>query len=234
MNKLFLTILLLISLSANGQVIDLFEGEHLKYNAKYGLIKGGEVTIDTKRVKYQNDDCYNVKIDMYAIGLVNDIFHFHDIFESYFSTKTMMPYLFVRDAHEGKYTAFEKVFYYDTYVESTLKGRFETGRRYFDLVSGIFALRRMDWSRLKEGAEFAFPIYFDENIFDVKITYSGKVDLKMNGKIYHCKKFMPAFTGTGMFSKNGISICFSDDYKRKPVLIKVNFRVGSFKIELVE
>ncbi|MDR1543904.1 MAG: DUF3108 domain-containing protein [Prevotellaceae bacterium] len=225
---------LLISLSASGQTVDVWEGEHLKYNAKYGIIKGGEVVINSKRVRYQNDDCYNVKIDMYAIGLVDDIFHFHDIFESYFSTKTMMPYLFVRDAHEGKYTAFEKVFYHDTYIESTLKGRFETGKRYYDLVSSIFALRRMDWSRLKEGDEIIFPIYFDEKIFDVKIIYTGKVDLKMNRKIYHCRQFTPVFTGTGMFSKNGVNICFSDDYKRKPVLIKVNFKVGSFKVELVE
>ena len=37
-----------------------------------------------------------------------------------------------------------------------------------------------------------------------------------------------------MFSKEGVSVYFSDDYKRKPILIKVNFRVGSFKVEYVE
>ncbi|MDR0829070.1 MAG: DUF3108 domain-containing protein [Prevotellaceae bacterium] len=220
--------------STNAQVIDMFDGEHLKYNAKYGAIKGGEVVIDAKRTKYQNEDAYHVKIDMYSTGLVDNIFHFHDIFESYFSPKTQMPYLFVRDAHEGKYTQFEKVFYYDTYVESTIKGRFETGKRYYDVVSGIFALRKIDWSRMKVGEEIIFPIYFDEKVFDVKIVYDGKIDIKLNGKIYHCRKFTPIFTGTGMFSKNGVSICLTDDYRRKPVQIKVNFRVGSFKVELVE
>jgi hypothetical protein len=222
------------SFLANSQSVDLFDGEHLRYNAKYGIIKGGEVKIDAKQVKYQGNDAYDVKIDMYATGLVDDLFHFHDIFESYFSTKTLMPYLFIRDAHEGKYTQFEKVFYYDTYVESTIKGRFETGKRYYDIVSGIFALRRMDFSNIKVGNVIIFPIYFDEKVFDVKIIYDGKADLKMNGKIYHCKKFTPVFTGTGMFSKNGVSIYFSDDYRRKPVLIKVNFKVGTFKVELVE
>ena len=216
------------------QITDVFEREHLKYNAKYGLIKGGEVIIDSKKIKYQNNDAYNVKIDMYATGIVNDIFNFHDVFESTFSTKTMLPYFFIRTAQEGKYSAYEEVFYYDTYVESTLKGRFDTGKRYYDLVSGIFALRRMDFSNLKVGDMLVFPIYFDENIFDVKIIYNGKEDIKMNKKIYHCRKFTPVFAGTGMFAKSGVSVYFSDDYKRKPVLIKVNFKVGSFKVELVE
>jgi hypothetical protein len=236
MKKIFSTLLFLnIAYIANcQQITDVFEGEHLRYNAKYGLIKGGEVIIDSKKVTYENNDAYNVKIDMYSTGIADDIFHFHDIFESTFSTKTLLPYFFVRDAHEGKYTAFEKVFYYDTYVESTLKGRFETGKRYYDLVSGIFALRRMDWTHLKIGEILVFPVYFDEKVFDVKIIYDGKENIKLNKKNYRCRKFKPVFTGTGMFSKNGIDIYFSDDYRRKPVLIKVNFKVGSFKVELVE
>ena len=216
------------------QVSDVFDGERLKYNAKYGAIKGGEVIIESQKIKHQNDDAYKVKIDMYAIGLVNTIYNFHDIFTSIFSTKTLMPYLFIRNAQEGKYSAYEEVSYYETYVESTLKGRFETGKRYYDLVSGIFALRCMDFSKLKEGEMLIFPIYFDEKIFDVKIIYDGKEDIKLNKKIYRCRKFTPIFTGTGMFAKSGVSIYFSDDYKRRPVLIKVNFKVGSFKVELVE
>jgi hypothetical protein len=211
----------------------MFDGEYLKYNAKYGFIKGGEVIIETEKIKYRADDAYKVKIDMYAIGLVDDLFHFHDIFQSTFSTKTMMPHIFIRDAHEGKYAAFEEVYYHDTYVESSLKGRYETDRRYYDLVSGIFALRRMDWSNLKVGSTLVLPIYFDEKFFDIKIIYKGIEKIKVNGKYYTCKKFLPVFTGTSMFEKNGISVYFTDDYRRIPVFIKVNFKVGSFKVELI-
>ena len=235
--KRFFYILILLNITFtvhSQQIIDVFDGEHLKYNAKYGAIKGGEVIIDAKKVKYKNEEAYNVKIDMYAIGIVNTIYNFHDVFTSIFSTKTLMPYFFVRKAQEGKYSAYEEVTYYDTYVESTLKGRFETGKRYYDLVSGIFALRTMDFSNLKEGQTLTFPIYFDEAIFDVKVIYNGKEEIKLNQKIYKCLKFTPVFTGTGMFAKSGVSVYFSDDYKRKPVLIKVNFKVGSFKVELVE
>ena len=235
--KRFFYILILLNITFtvhSQQITDVFENERLKYNAKYGVIKGGEVIIESKKVKYKNDDAYNVKIDMYAIGLVNEIYNFHDVFTSIFSTKTLLPYFFIRKAQEGKYSAYEEVTYYDTYVESTLKGRFETGKRYYDLVSGIFALRRMDFSNLKEDEILTFPIYFDENIVNVKVVYMGKEDINMNKKIYHCHKFRPVFTGTGMFAKSGVFVYFSDDYKRKPVLIKVNFKVGSFKVELVE
>jgi len=231
------TILLFLNIAYfahSQQITDVFDSERLMYNAKYGAIKGGEVIIESQKIKYKNDDAYKVKIDMYAIGIVNTIYNFHDIFTSIFSTKTLMPYFFIRKAQEGKYSAYEEVTYYDTYVESMLKGRFETGKRYYDLVSGIFALRSMNFSNLKEGQTLIFPIYFDEAIFDVKVIYNGKEQVKLNKKVYNCRKFTPIFTGTGMFAKSGVSVYFSDDYKRKPVLIKVNFKVGSFKVELVE
>jgi len=225
--------ILILNIAAAQNVFDFGE-ENLKYNAKYGFIKGGEVKITSKKVKYENEDCYDVKIDMYAIGLVDDLFHFHDIFRSVFSTKSFKPYKFIRDAQEGKYTQHEEVTYYDNYVESTVKGRFATNERYYDLVSGIFALRAYDWTNLKEGSVLIFPIYFDESVFDTKVIYKGKEKIQLNGKYYNCRKFVPVFSGTTMFSKEGISAYFQDDYNRKLVLIKVNFKVGSFKVELVE
>lgn len=210
-----------------------FDNETLKYNAKYGFIKGGEVIISSKKVNYNNTSCYDVKIDMYAIGIVNDLFRFHDIFRSIFSTHTMKPYKFIRDANEGDYHQYEEVFYYDNYVESSIKGRFETSERFYDMVSSIFALRTYNWDKLKPNDVLVFPIYFDEQIVNTKVVYKGKERIKQNGKQYNCHKFAPIFTGVKMFSKEGVSIYFAEDAKRTPVLIKVSFRVGSFKVELV-
>lgn len=211
-----------------------FEGETLKYNAKYGFIKGGEVIISSKKVKWDEKDCYDVKIDMYAIGIVDDIFHFHDVFRSFFSTETMKPYKFVRNANEGGYRQYEEVTYHDDYVESSIKGRFETSERFYDIVSGIFALRSYNWDKLKPNDVLIFPIYFDEKINNTRVVYRGKEQIKQRGKVYKCHKFTPIFSGIKMFSKEGVAIYFTDDYKRRPVLIKVNFRVGSFKVEIVD
>jgi hypothetical protein len=231
-----ITISLLISCIAFSQnIIDNFSGEYLKYRAKYGFITGGAVTIETKSAAYKNDtNCYDVTIDMYATGIVDDLFHFHDIFRSTFSKETLKPHVFIRDAHEGKYVQYEEVYYYDDHVESTVKGRFETKERYYDVVSGIFALRSMDWSNWAVNTQKIFPIYFNEKVFDVNVTYKGKETIKINKKEYSCHKFMPVFTGTKMFKKNGLSIYFTDDNKRIPVLIKVDFAIGNFKVELME
>lgn len=234
--SIFIIFLLLLTVlpQSFGQNAFNYDGEYLKYRAKYGFIKGGEVIISSKKIKYNREDCYDVKIDMYAIGIVNDIFNFHDIFSSIFSVKTLKPYKFIRDATEGKYTAYEVVTYHDNYVESSLKGRFETKERFYDMVSGIFALRSYNWSRLKVGDVLVFPVYFDEQIMDVKIKYLGKETIKMNDKVYNCRKFQPLFEGVKMFSKKGVTVSFADDYTRKPVLIQVNFRVGSFRVEIDE
>jgi hypothetical protein len=227
--------LLIDSVMFSQNIIDNFSGEYLKYRAKYGFITGGAVIIKTKPVVYKGDtNCYNVKIDMYATGIVDDLFHFHDIFHSTFSKKTLKPYIFISDAHEGKYVQYEEVSYYDTYIESTIKGKFETKERYYDLVSGIFALRAMNWNNWAINTQKIFPIYFDEKIFDVNVIYKGKETVKVNKKEYACHKFVPVFTGTKTFKKSGISIYFTDDNNRIPVLIKVDFAVGSFKVELME
>ena len=120
-----------------------FEGETLKYNAKYGFIKGGEVIISSKKVKW-------------------------------------------------------------------------------------------DENKLKPNDVLIFPIYFDEKINNTRVVYRGKEQIKQRGKVYKCHKFTPIFSGIKMFSKEGVAIYFTDDYKRRPVLIKVNFRVGSFKVEIVD
>ena len=237
MKKLFFVcslLLLFASQSIYSQMAFNFDGERLKYRAKYGFIKGGEVVITSKKIKYNQEDCYDVKIDMYAIGLVDDIFHFHDIFSSIFSVSTLKPYKFIRDAHEGKYEQYEVVTYYNDYIESTVTGKVETKGRYYDLVSSIFALRCYNWSTLKTNDILSFPIYFDEKIVNTKVKYLGKKKLKMNGKTYNCQKFQPIFDGVKMFSKKGVQVYFTDDYNRKPVLIQVNFKVGSFKVEIDE
>lgn len=230
---LILTLIVSYSINTYAQPFN-FDGEILKYNAKYGFIKGGEVIIISKNVKYNNTDCYDVKIDMYAIGIVNELFRFHDIFRSIFSVQTMKPYKFIRDANEGDYHQYEEVLYYDSYVESSVKGRFETSERFYDMVSSIFALRTYNWSKLKPNDVLIFPIYFDEQIVNTKVAYKGKERIKQNGKYYTCHKFAPIFTGVKMFSKEGVSIYFAEDAKRTPVLIRVNFKVGSFKVELVD
>ncbi len=229
-----LSIFLIFVLYADAQPVFDFDNEYLRYNAKYGFIKGGEVIISSKRIRYNNSDCYDVKIDMYSIGIVDDLFKFHDIFRSIFSAQTLKPYKFIRDANEGSYKQYEEVNYYDTYVESSVKGRFETSERFYDVVSGIFALRSYNWDKLNVNDVLIFPIYFDEQITNTRIVYKGMERVKLNGKYYNCRKFVPVFTGIKMFGKDGVSIYFTDDYKRKPVLIKVNFRVGSFKVELIE
>ena len=45
-------IFLIFTVSGTAQQVFNFEGETLRYNAKYGFIKGGEVIISSKKVKY--------------------------------------------------------------------------------------------------------------------------------------------------------------------------------------
>ncbi len=233
-NRLYIfAVLLTFSLVVYSQKTN-FYGERLRYNAKYGFIKGGEMLIESHLVSFKDTDCLDVKIDMYAIGLVNKLFNFHDVFRSIFSIENYKPYKFIRDAQEGSYKQYEVVSYYDNYVESTIKGRFQTNERFYDIVSGLFVLRAYDLGSVKVNQSLIFPIYFDENIFKAEIVYKGKTTIKVRGKKYRCHKFVPVFKDIKMFSKEGVTLYLEDTELKRPILINVAFRVGSFKIELVE
>ncbi len=212
-----------------------FGGESFTYRIRYGLITGGEVKLKANKSGVKSEPTIHVKVDMYTTGLVDNIYHLHDIFESELRTKDGLPVRFIRDAHEGKYVRWEQVDYYDNKVESNLKGVYEVDGRYHDLISAVYALRCMDYNKMTVGRYTDIPIYYEEEIRKIRVFYQGVEEVKLNGKIYRCHKFAPVLSEVEMFEKKApFIIWISDDKERKPVQIKVNFKVGSFKVELQE
>lgn len=212
-----------------------FCGESLSYRIRYGLISGGEVKLYAQKNAFKGTPVMHVKIDMYTTGFVDGIYHLHDIFESDLRASDGLPIRFIRDVHEGKYVRWEQVDYYDNRVESNLKGNYDVNGRYHDLISAVYALRCMDYSKMTVGHYTDIPIYYEEEIRKIRVFYQGEEEIKVNGKIYRCQKFAPVLSEVEMFEKKApFIIWLSDDKARKPVLIKVNFKVGSFKVELQE
>lgn len=210
-----------------------FAGEKLTYRIRYGVITGGEVKLTTANEMLDGEKNMHVKVDMYTTGVVDNIYHLHDVFESSLRTSDGFPRRFIRDAHEGKYVKWEQVDYYDNSVHSTETGDYEVDGRYHDLVSAIYALRCMDYSKMRTGQYTDVPIYYEEAIMKIRVFYQGVEDIKVNGKIYRCHRFAPIMNQVEMFEKKApVLIWISDDNQRRPIMIRVNFKVGAFKIEL--
>lgn len=236
LRRLLLTILLLMQTSAWAVRQSDFCGEHLQYRIHYGLIAGGNIEFSANRSKYGNVPAVHVKIDMYTTGLADKLFGMHDIFESYFNPHTGLPYRFTRDVHEGSYMQWEQVDYYNDYVVSTLKGRYDIDKRYHDVVSAIYALRCHDFASLTPDTILTYPIYYEEQIFNMRVIYKGIDEIKLNKHTYRCHVFYPVLSNIPMFEKKShpVSIWISDDMRRVPVYIKINMRLGAFKVKLIE
>ncbi|MDO4191283.1 MAG: DUF3108 domain-containing protein [Bacteroidales bacterium] len=212
-----------------------FIGETLNFRIRYGFITGGQVRLVTHEGTTFDEPSMHIKVDMFTTGIVDNIYHLHDVYESDLRTYDGLPLRFTRDVHEGKYTTWEQVDYFDNLVRSTTKGDYQVDKRYHDFVSAIYAVRCLDFQKLTVGHYTTIPTYYEEEIRNIRVFYQGKEEIKINGKIYQCHKFAPILNDVEMFEKKApFTIWISDDDKRKPVFIKVNFKVGSFKVELID
>ncbi len=76
-------------------------------------------------------------------------------------------------------------------------------------------------------------VFFDDEIYNLKVKYSGKGRVKTKfGKI-DVLKLNPILPPNKMFDgEDAIRIWVSDDQNHVPVLIEVDFKIGSVSMEL--
>ncbi|NJK87096.1 MAG: DUF3108 domain-containing protein [Bacteroidales bacterium] len=67
-------------------------GERVKYRLKYGFLNAGEGVVEIKLSSLNEKTVYHARIDARTIGLADKLFSVHDIYESYFDTRTILPH----------------------------------------------------------------------------------------------------------------------------------------------
>ncbi|MDO4461182.1 MAG: DUF3108 domain-containing protein [Bacteroidia bacterium] len=218
-------------------------GEELRFNVKYGFVKGGEghfyvrdTTINGRRVEH-------VTVSGRTTGLADAVFEVRDTYESYMDMETQFPLLSTRSIKEGKYRYFDRTTYDN--LEGTVSIHKETrrgdkdttefvGRNMLDIVSAFYFARNNSFnSSMSVGDTICFNTYFGGQIFPLRIRYQGteRVKTKM-GKIL-CYKFSPVTeVGRTFKSNDDMHLWITADDNRIPVKIEFKMLVGAFSCEL--
>ena len=77
-------------------------GEWFKFRMSYsGWLKAGEATLNIKEKSLDGKSVYHVVGKGKTTGAINWFFKVRDRYESYFDTKTGLPYKFIRKIDEG-------------------------------------------------------------------------------------------------------------------------------------
>ena len=213
-------------------------GEKLIYQIRYGFIVGGTTTLSLEEAEYQNKPVFHAVAVGETTGLAEQLYGVKDVYESWFDKETNLPYKQIRNIKEGSYTKYNVVTYdrENNTVYSLLSGLHQVPEKILDLASTFYYLRRIDYSRVREGDVIFVNMYFADEIFPFHLRYMGKETLKTKfGKI-NCLKICPVVEPGRMFkTQDDLTIWFTDDGNFLPVLVRMDIRiVGSVILKLIK
>jgi hypothetical protein len=214
-------------------------GEYFEYRVKYGFMPIGEAVVDVSPQIYlaNNRPCYRINVLGRTTGLT-DIFRIRNVYRTFLDTAAILPQKFVYSARENNYKRDQTItFNHNSNIalreDETEKKTFKVPDNVQDVVSGYYYLRIIDFSKMKVGDVFMSPLFFGDEIYQMKIKYEGKATLRTKfGKI-NVLKLHPILPKNEMFDGDeAIKIWISDDKNRVPIKIDVDFLVGGAMMEL--
>ncbi len=217
--------------------------EKLTYLVKYkwGAINSevGEVKLETSTSSDVSGDTFFVTANGFTYKFYDIFFKVRDYYESRF-TYDLKPVYFHRDIKEGKYTMKNYIYFnpdnkikaiYQRMSSPVKDTMFNGNPETFDIISMVYNLRGVDFSRQGEGTSWNRSLVIDGKIIRVNIRHNGKAVKSVHG----LGKFNTIVLSVSMdlvesetFKKGDmLLIWITDDKNRIPVQIESPIKVGS-------
>ncbi|MCA6073952.1 DUF3108 domain-containing protein [Fulvivirga sedimenti] len=230
-----------------GHKITFGPGEELNYRVHYGFLNAAVARmVIGEDIHYVNGQpC--MKIDVYgeSVGMFDLFTRIRDNWGTYFDTTNIRPARFYRVLEEGKYRKNEVVtFDHSREIAYTREFSFSQNRwkpvveakvpsNVQDLVSGYYFLRTYDFSKNKPGDLITLKAFFDKEMYDFKIRFVGREEVKTNLGVIRSLVLSPIMPENSLFDgENSIRIWISDDINKVPLKIKANMFVGAVEIDI--
>ncbi|MDO9153723.1 MAG: DUF3108 domain-containing protein [Paludibacter sp.] len=222
-------------------------GESLVFAASYeisGLMTNiAQVTLRTENISTSKNTFLHLILEAETFNKWDSFFKVRDLYESYVNPATLKPSMYKRDILEGNYTKTEKyIFSADgKTINSTSKKRnraelkrtFNIGTSTLDVVTLIYKIRTVDFSKLKPGQSIAYTIVFDETEYPVTIRLMGTETVSAGnlGK-KECYKLSIGAKTDRLKGTDKNLIWLSTDSKRIPCQVKFSIPVGVGQLNL--
>ncbi|WP_158989745.1 DUF3108 domain-containing protein [Mucilaginibacter sp. L196] len=244
MKKYFLTLLLItgsISLTLAQELTMVNDpvfkvGEQLSYRLKYGFFTAAEadLKVENTDIKYNGHPAYHIVVEGKTAGSFDVFYKVRNRYESYVDQKTLLPYYYAENRHEGNWNHSDKVtFNHETDKITANKGTYPYTGKVFDFVSAYYFARTIDISKMHIGDKFELKYFLDDGINSLGITYVGKEKVTCSMGTFNCLKFNPTIIPGRIFKKNSkLYLWITDDDNRIPVKAQVEVILGSITMDL--
>lgn len=222
-------------------------GELIKYRIHVGFITGGEAALEVHPKLYSVNDkvCYKINASGQTTGTVGAMYNVKDLWRSYVDTTSLIPEKFYRDISEGKYRLKENTVFNQkegrVLVQKQKKDKPLQNEFYdinalntHDIVSGYYYLRNIDYNKLKPGTEISLDAFFEDELYDFKVKYVGKEDIKIKGVKYGAIKLIPVMPDQQELfdGESSIRLWLSDDENKIPLKAEADMFVAKVQLDL--
>jgi len=211
-------------------------GEQLSYKLKYGIFTAAEadLRVEGTDIKYNGQPAYHIIAEGRTAGSFDFFYKTRNRYESFVDQKTLLPYFYAENRHEGSWKHTDKVIFdHETNKITANKGTFPFKGKVFDFVSAYYFARNIDMSKIKVGDKFELRYFLDDGISALGITYAGKEKVTCSMGTFNCLKFNPTIIPGRIFRKDSkLYLWITDDQNRIPVKAHVEVVVGSLTMDL--
>ena len=215
-------------------------GELLRYKMSYsGFLKAGTAKLQLEEVDLNGKKVFHATGLGETSTVIGWFFKVRDIYESYFDTNKVIPYLFKRNVNEGGYTIKRdtkfnqetKIATVEDYKYNTVKEvPFENVQ---DMISAFYFLRTIDVDSIKTGDEIDLNMFFDSKTFAFKLRFLGTEIIQTTfGKIKTLKLRPIVQSGRIFKESESVTIWVTADDNKIPIKLKASLAVGSLRAEL--
>ena len=245
MKRIFLVIISITALNICFSQIK--PNEKLIYAASYNMsglmTQLAQVTMQTEMVSTSKKTFLHMSWEAATFSKWDSFFKIRDLYEVYVEPSTLKPNLFKRSTFEGGYSITQKYIFgadgksisSSTKIQSgpETKKTFPIAGSTQDIISLIYKLRTIDFSKYKPGQTSVFQIVFDEKEYPVSIKFMGKETISAGnlGK-KECYVLSIGAKTDKLKGKDKNLIWLTADSKRIPVLVRFSIPVGTGQMAL--
>lgn len=214
------------------------QGEYLRYNLHFGAINAGEgiLQIAPKLENIAGQDHFHILISGRSFSIFDAFYKVRDNYESFVSTNTLLPTIFIRNVIEGNYKKKEY------YLFNRPKNMIISGGKNYsvsadiqDVVSAFYYLRCIDFTKIKPNTFVPIQTFFDDEIFPLGVLYTGKEVIKTDFGNVRCMVFKPKLIKGRVFKEQSdMTLYVTDDKNQLPIRIQSAVYLGYVKADLAE
>lgn len=219
-------------------IIAQLPNENFIFDLKFGFLKGGEATF-TARNTYINDSAIiQIQLHAYTTGFAQMLYNVDDRFESTICAENLLPNYSTKKLREQNYCFNNKVYFkhIEQMAYSELSGWHNVEQGICDVSSIVYNLRHSGKiDNLKIGEIIEMPFWDTDEWYMLRMEFIGIEIIKTSIGNFECIRLEPlAVLGRFFRRENPVNVWITNDLRRLPVLMELNFTIGSVRCELIK